>query len=68
MVIRVLQFLISEAESLLRQAAQYRHEMDALPSTSDIESLRRLYVQMILDLLDRSRRLSTAVTTLAPCD
>jgi hypothetical protein len=55
-----LNILASEADSLLDQAKKYRAEMDALPAG---DPRREVYDKMIRDLLERSRRLSNAVTT-----
>jgi len=57
-----LNILSSEAYSLLEQAKKYRADMDALPPN---DPRRAVYEEMIRDLLDRSRRLSSVVTSTA---
>jgi hypothetical protein len=47
---------------LLDQAKKYRAEMEKLPEN---DPGRKIYEQMIRDLLDRSRKLSVTVTTSA---
>ena len=57
-----LGLLSSEAHSLLDQARKYRQEMEALPQD---DPRRPVYEKLILDLLERSRKLSVTVTTSA---
>jgi hypothetical protein len=57
-----LNFLASEADSLLEQARKYRAEMEALAPD---DPRREVYEKMILDYLERSRRLSSAVAVSA---
>ena len=54
-----LNVLSLEAMSLLDQAKVYRGKMDVL---SDEDPRRSVYDEMIRDLLQRSRRLSAALT------
>ena len=54
-----LNVLSLEATSLLDQAKVYRGKMDAL---SGEDSRRAVYDEIIRDLLQRSRRLSAALT------
>jgi len=55
-----LSMLTEEATSLLNQAKAYRTEMEALPENDE---RRALYEQVIRDLLDRSKRLSSFLVT-----
>jgi len=55
-----LSLLSSEAASLLEQARKYREIMDGLDLT---DPRREVYDQVIRDLLERSRRLSSVVVT-----
>jgi hypothetical protein len=57
-----LTILASEADSLLDQAKKYRAELEALGPD---DSRRAVYETIIRDLLERSRRLSSAVTLTA---
>jgi cytochrome c-type biogenesis protein CcmH/NrfG len=57
-----LSILSSEADSLLEQAKAYRVLMDQLPAN---DPKRQVYEQIIVDLLQRSQRISVAVTTSA---
>ena len=57
-----LNVLSAEASSLLDQAKRYRVEMNELPEG---DSRRDVYERMIRDLLDRSNRLSSAVSSTA---
>jgi len=57
-----LGILSSEADSLLSQAKEYRKLMEALPVN---DPQRAVYEKIILDLLQRSRRMSVAVTSTA---
>lgn len=57
-----LTVLSSEADSLLEQAKKYRMELEQLPSG---DPRREVYEKFIRDLLERSRRLSSAVTLTA---
>lgn len=52
--------MLSEAESLYRQAELYREEMDKL---SEGDPQRPVYEKLILELLARARSLSTKVST-----
>jgi hypothetical protein len=55
-----LGLLSSEAISLLEQAKRYKAAMDALPEG---DPRRPVYDNIIRDLLERSRRLSSVVVT-----
>ena len=57
-----LTILASEADSLLDQAKKYRAELEALAPS---DPRRAVYETIIRDLLERSRRLSSAVTQTA---
>lgn len=57
-----LKMLSSEADSILEQAKKYREEMEKLPAN---DPGRAIYEKVIRDLLDRSRNLSTVVTSSA---
>ena len=57
-----LELLNSEASSLLDEAKKYRAEMDKLPQG---DPNRKVYEQIIRDLLKRSRKLSDSVSTTA---
>ena len=57
-----LKLLSSEADEILDQARAYRVEMDNLPE-GDVR--REVYEKVIRDLLERSRKLSTVVTSTA---
>jgi hypothetical protein len=57
-----LTILASEADSLLEQAKKYRAELEALAPN---DPRRAVYETIIRDLLERSRRLSSAVTQTA---
>lgn len=59
---RSLSILSSEADSLLEQAKQYRADLEALPPE---DPRREVYEKIIRDLLERSRRLSSEVTSIA---
>jgi hypothetical protein len=55
--------LSSEATSLIEQAKKYKAMMDALPAGPEGDEKRKIYEQIITDLLERSRRLNFAITT-----
>jgi hypothetical protein len=57
-----LDMLSLEADSLVDQAKHYRALMDKLPKD---DPNRQVYEQVIVDLLERAKRLSVAVTTSA---
>jgi hypothetical protein len=52
--------VIGEARALYEQAKKYRAEMEALPAD---DPRREVYERMIIDLLDRSKKLSQEVKT-----
>ena len=54
--------LMSEAQSLYAQAEKYRKEMENLPAN---DPQRKVYEQVILDLLSRAQSLSLTVTSTA---
>lgn len=58
-----LNILSSEATSLIEQAKRYKAMMDALPAGPEGDAQRKIYEQVINDLLDRSRRINFAITT-----
>ena len=57
-----LKLLSSQADEILEQAKAYRAEMDKLLPD---DPRREVYQKVIRDLLERSRKLSTAVTNVA---
>ena len=57
-----LDILSSEADSLLQQAKDYRAELESLPAD---DPRREVFERIIRDLLERSRRLSSAVASTA---
>ncbi len=57
--------LSSEADSLIEQAEDYRLKMEKLPTGPEGDAQRAIYEAIIRDLLDRSRKLSTTVTSSA---
>ena len=57
-----LNILSSEAYSILEQAKKYRADMEKLPQD---DPRRAVYEEMIRDMLERSRRFSSIVTSTA---